>query len=180
LRKHCRRPALNAAERRTRVEPSPCPAALNRKGKSDGIDGESSVSNIMEHVVHTHNSMNEATWDRVMRWEKLHPEAAGKVKLNRFIGRPDELSPLARLRTLLGMPKPFDRHDWYVLRNDEQEVRYVIDFYFDEAFAGQPEVRTCKPNLYCRCHHSLFDCTHSSTTRQHVAGFSLLNVQCCK
>ena len=91
--------------------------------------------------MHTHNSMNEATWDRVMRWEKLHPESGSTVKLNRFIGRPEELSPLARLRTLCGMPKPFDRHDWYLLRNDDQEVRYVIDFYFDEAYAGRPEVR---------------------------------------
>lgn len=29
---------------------------------------------------------------------------------------------------------PFDRHDWFVEREDGTEVRYVIDFY-----SGQPE-----------------------------------------
>ena len=34
---------------------------------------------------------------------------------------------------------PFDRHDWYVDRCG-REVRYVIDFYFNEDKAGTPEV----------------------------------------
>ena len=34
---------------------------------------------------------------------------------------------------------PFDRHDWYVDRCGK-EVRYVIDFYFNEDKAGTPEV----------------------------------------
>jgi cytochrome c heme-lyase len=55
--------------------------------------------------------------------------------LLRFRGRPDDLSPLARLRSWLGGPLPFDRHDWWVDRCGE-EVRYVIDFYFDEEKAG--------------------------------------------
>ena len=105
------------------------------------MDDEENMSNVMNSVVHTHNSMNEMTWDRVARWERLHPETAGHIKLNRFMGRPHDLSPLARLRTLFGYPAPFDRHDWYLLRGDDQEVRYVIDFYFDEAYAGRPEVR---------------------------------------
>ena len=33
---------------------------------------------------------------------------------------------------------PFDRHDWYVDRCGKQ-VRYVIDFYFDERRAGSPD-----------------------------------------
>lgn len=33
---------------------------------------------------------------------------------------------------------PFDRHDWYVDRCGKQ-VRYVIDFYFDERHAGSPD-----------------------------------------
>lgn len=32
-------------------------------------------------------------------------------------------------------PLPFDRHDWFIDRNGE-EVRYVIDFYFDEGKAS--------------------------------------------
>lgn len=40
----------------------------------------------------------------------------------------------------MGAPLPFDRHDWYVDRCGT-EVRYVIDFYFDDDKAGTPEVR---------------------------------------
>jgi Cytochrome c/c1 heme lyase len=48
-------------------------------------------------------------------------------------------SPLARLKSWFGGPLPFDRHDWYLDRCGK-EVRYVIDFYFDEDRAGTPEV----------------------------------------
>lgn len=48
-------------------------------------------------------------------------------------------SPLARLKAMTGGPSPFDRHDWYVDRCG-QEVRYVIDFYFNDDKAGTPEV----------------------------------------
>ena len=41
---------------------------------------------------------------------------------------------------------PFDRHDWFVDRCGE-EVRYVIDFYFDDEKAGSPEVGHCHNNL---------------------------------
>ncbi len=47
--------------------------------------------------------------------------------LLRFLGRPDDLSPLALARRVLTGEKPFDRHDWYVDRNGKQ-VRYVIDY----------------------------------------------------
>ena len=40
-------------------------------------------------------------------------------------------SPMARLMSWMGHPLPFDRHDWYVDRCGT-EVRYVIDFYFDD------------------------------------------------
>lgn len=139
-------------------------AALNRKGKSDGIADEDDVSDVMENVVATHNSMNELTWEKVAHWERLHPETTSTAKLNRFIGRPYDLSPLARLRTLCGMPAPFDRHDWYVLRGEGQEVRYVVDFYFDEAFAGRPEVRPWgrHPALPVLAHHPARRCTKAS------------------
>ena len=45
---------------------------------------------------------------------------------------------MARVRSLFYGDVPFDRHDWYVDRNGE-EVRYVIDFYFDEEKAGTME-----------------------------------------
>lgn len=118
--------------------------ALKRKGKDDGVPGsqsgdDSDLSSVMESVVVTHNSLNEMTWRAIQKWENLHPENCDEVKLNRFIGRPSDVSPLAWICQVMGGPAPFDRHDWYVLR-DGKEVRYVIDFYFDESKAGSPEV----------------------------------------
>lgn len=89
----------------------------------------------MDAVVHAHNSMNENTWQEVWTWEQLHRNECNQPRLLRFLGRPDDLSPLARIRSWFGGPIPFDRHDWYVDRCGS-EVRYVIDFYFDEDKAG--------------------------------------------
>ena len=47
---------------------------------------------------------------------------------------------MARLMSWVGGPLPFDRHDWFVDRCGD-EVRYVIDFYFDDNKAGTAEVR---------------------------------------
>lgn len=55
-------------------------------------------------------------------------------------------SPLARISNWLGGSLPFDRHDWYVDRKG-QEVRYVIDFYFDEEKAGSSDVRVASTIL---------------------------------
>lgn len=107
--------------------------ALKRKGKGNDVQEED-----MEAVVRAHNSMNETTWQRVYEWEQLHLDECGSPTLLRFQGKPDQLSPLARLRQLLGGPLPFDRHDWFVDRCGK-EVRYVIDFYFNEDKAGTPE-----------------------------------------
>lgn len=93
----------------------------------------------MDSVVRAHNTMNEVTWQRVMDWERtLHCDECPHPSLLKFTGRPDDLSPLARLRALLGGPLPFDRHDWVVDRCGK-EVRYVIDFYFFDDKAGTPE-----------------------------------------
>lgn len=85
---------------------------------------------------------------------------------------------MARLMGWIGGPLPFDRHDWYVDRCGE-EVRYVIDFYFDDDKAGSPEVsqdavnaamirnlachgvvdamqqRPCLCCIILRCHHAV-------------------------
>lgn len=58
-------------------------------------------------------------------------------RLLRFVGRPQDYSPKARLLNLLGYKLPFDRHDWVVLR-DAHEVRYVIDFYNAAPAPGLP------------------------------------------
>lgn len=108
-------------------------AALKRKGKGDDVSERD-----MDAVVHAHNSMNEITWREVWAWEQLHRDACGEPRLVRFLGRPHDLSPLARVYSWFGGPLPFDRHDWYVDRCGE-EVRYVIDFYFDEDKAGSPD-----------------------------------------
>uniref|UniRef100_A0A7S3Y2G6 Holocytochrome c-type synthase n=1 Tax=Heterosigma akashiwo TaxID=2829 RepID=A0A7S3Y2G6_HETAK len=92
-------------------------------------------------VVAIHNNMNENTWGKVLEWERLHEsEYAGRAgaepHLLRFLGRPHDLSPKAMFRRLLGFPEPFDRHDWVVDRGGK-EVRYVIDYYHDEALSEQ-------------------------------------------
>ena len=108
--------------------------ALVRKGKADDVDEEDVAT-----VVSVHNALNEDTWDKVATWEKLHKREDDEgPKLVRFRGRPDDLSPLAWARYVIGGGKPFDRHDWWIERGDE-EVRYVIDYYFKEDKAGTPE-----------------------------------------
>lgn len=108
--------------------------ALKRKGKGDDVEERD-----MESVVHAHNTMNELTWREVYAWEMLHRHECGHPTLMRFLGRPDDYSPLARIRQWFGDGAlPFDRHDWYIDRCGK-EVRYVIDFYFDDEKAGSPD-----------------------------------------
>ncbi|KAL3460559.1 cytochrome c/c1 heme lyase-domain-containing protein [Aspergillus heterothallicus] len=74
-------------------------------------------------------------------------------RLLRFQGRPQELTPKAQILqalgrvypTKFGTKPPFDRHDWYVMRetpSGPKEVRYVIDYY-----SGPPEP-TGEPVFY--------------------------------
>merc|ERR1711865_298748 len=102
--------------------------ALIRKDKGEGVE-EKDVATI----VAIHNNMNELAWDEVMAYENLcHPGTAGGVMLLKFVGRPEELTPLARLWYWCGYGLPFDRHDWTIDR-DGNHVRYVIDYYHDES-----------------------------------------------
>lgn len=74
----------------------------------------------------------------------MYMRCNGRVRSNprllRFLGRPDTLTPLARMKVLLGFDKPFDRHDWYVVRDSGEEVRYVIDYYYDEGKSKMDKV----------------------------------------
>ncbi|KAF0697674.1 Aste57867_11645 [Aphanomyces stellatus] len=108
--------------------------ALRRKGKGEDVhEGQ------VQTIVSIHNNMNERAWHQVIEWENtLYP--GSDSKLLRFCGRPDDLTPLARLKTFLGYGKPFDRHDWVVIRNDNSEHRYVIDYYFDEEKSKEDQV----------------------------------------
>jgi cytochrome c heme-lyase len=75
-------------------------------------------------------------------------------KLLRFMGRPSEPTPKARMLSFMAwiypsqFPNnpPFDRHDWFVERSspkgEKREVRYVIDYY-----SGPPEP-TGEPVFY--------------------------------
>ena len=80
-------------------------------------------------MVQVHNFLNEQVWAEVLKWESQHMSICGEPTLKRFMGRPQDLSPRARLcSTFFGSPRPFDRHDWTVDRCGK-EVRYVIDYY---------------------------------------------------
>jgi len=122
--------------------------ALARKGKLD----EDTKEEDMISVVAIHNCMNEGTWGRILQWEKvLGPKSdggsestSGGPSLTKFMGRPTDLSPKAFFKHyLLNHPLPFDRHDWTVTRTNADgsanNVRYVIDYYHDDAAAQEEE-----------------------------------------
>ena len=117
--------------------------AMKRKGWTD-VEEESIPS-----FLRIHNSVNERSWREVLRWEGGGGNGGDNgetVELRRFEGRPRDLTPKAWLLSSLGLrDRPFDRHDWYVVRkpaspdrnhdNDNgsaaepTEKRYVLDFY---------------------------------------------------
>ncbi|GJJ11986.1 hypothetical protein Clacol_006224 [Clathrus columnatus] len=83
----------------------------------------------MRVIVPIHNAVNERTWAAVKAWEDGRGgEKCGGLKLVSFKGRPDDRSPKAWAKVLLGYTAPFDRHDWTVDRCGKR-IRYVIDFY---------------------------------------------------
>jgi cytochrome c heme-lyase len=137
-------------------------------------------------VVAIHNTVNERAWREVLAWEALHHRWNGEMacvwrcvmshslcsrvcarsscpqpRLVRFVGRPQDFSPKARLLNLLGYKLPFDRHDWVVDRCGYEarppargacrpacaltraagalrQVRYVVDFYNAAPEPGKP------------------------------------------
>ncbi|GKT50815.1 putative cytochrome P450 CYP13A1 [Colletotrichum spaethianum] len=97
----------------------------------------------MATVVPIHNAVNERAWKEIKEWEKPYLEgtACDGPKLHSFLGLSTNMSPKARVNTLLGYTPPFDRHDWIVDRCGTQ-VEYVIDFY-----AGRPDAHG-KPSFY--------------------------------
>ncbi|KAK7049228.1 Cytochrome c1 heme lyase [Paramarasmius palmivorus] len=83
----------------------------------------------MKTIVPIHNAVNERAWSEILKWEAGRGgEACGGVKLVNFKGRPNDKSPKARWKMLLGYAAPFDRHDWVVDRCGLR-TRYIIDFY---------------------------------------------------
>ncbi|KAG6332888.1 hypothetical protein ID866_6195 [Astraeus odoratus] len=88
----------------------------------------------MKTIVPIHNAVNERAWSEVMKWEAGRGgDRCGGVKLVNFKGRPNDMTPKARVMSLLGSvplrySAPFDRHDWIIDRCGTR-IRYVIDFY---------------------------------------------------
>ncbi|AET38890.1 cytochrome c1 heme lyase CYT2 Ecym_3404 [Eremothecium cymbalariae DBVPG len=87
----------------------------------------------MKAVIPIHNTVNERVWSYIKSWEKDQGgDACGGIKLTSFKGNSKQLTPRAWFRsTILGLSKPFDRHDWKINRCG-LEVDYVIDFYSEE------------------------------------------------
>lgn len=121
--------------------------AMLRKGKGQGVQEDAVTS-----MVEVHNFLNEGAWQQILEWELKYTQASKtEPRLLKFTGRPNDLSPRARLYLSLGKlfpnhfntQPPFDRHDWTVLRlvdGDWREVRYVIDYYSapDDEETGMP------------------------------------------
>ena len=58
----------------------------------------------MKSIVPIHNAVNERAWAEIMKWEAGRGgEACGGVKLVNFQGKPNEISPRARWKMLLGL-----------------------------------------------------------------------------
>lgn len=113
--------------------------AMLRKG------GGEIPEDAVESMVDVHNFLNEGAWDEILKWEKPYTENTRiQPRLLKFTGRPNDMSPRAQVLQMLGkiypskygVPPPFDRHDWTVLRAEKdgkwQQVRYVIDYYSSE------------------------------------------------
>ena len=94
----------------------------------------------LDWIVTIHNVVNEQCWQEICKWERFNVEGCKKpsattaveqnIKLQRFLGRPNDLSPRAWFNfNVKGTRRPFDRHDWYVRLPDNSLRRYVIDFY---------------------------------------------------
>jgi cytochrome c heme-lyase len=104
--------------------------AMKRKGWG-GVEEESIPS-----FLQIHNSVNEKSWRQLCEWEN------DDVKLVRFQGRPNALTPKAWfLSKFLFQEKPFDRHDWFIDNGVQHEKRFVLDFYMQESKqTGLPRV----------------------------------------
>ena len=113
--------------------------AMKRKGWHDAREEDVGV------IVQIHNAVNERSWREVLRWEAMHAcECPQGPKLLRFLGRPTELSPKARMMGWIGYTRPFDRHDWTIDRCGKQ-VRYIVDFYQGRSSAAGTGAGTSAP-----------------------------------
>lgn len=143
--------------------------AMVRKGKGEGI-----AEDAVESMVDVHNFLNEGAWQEILEWEKPYTQETKKQpRLEQFTGRPNDLSPRARMYLQLSkiFPEtfntepPFDRHDWYVLRANQQgswdKVRYVIDYY------GGPDDHHGMPTFFLDVRPALDNFTNAKDRMKH-------------
>ncbi len=69
--------------------------SLNRKGKAEDVTEDD-----MDVIVSIHNNMNEKAWFEVEEWELIMHQK--KPKLMKFMGRPHDFSPKARMYQMMG------------------------------------------------------------------------------
>ena len=96
--------------------------AMRKKGWSN-VPEES-----IPTVLQIHNHINERTWREIQGWE-----GSKNLKMVRFEGRPNDLTPKAFVNSYMRRlyDPPFDRHDWYVENTKSNEIqRYIIDYYY--------------------------------------------------
>lgn len=122
------------------VYPSPQQMLNAMARKSATLEGI--PQDAVESMVAVHNHLNEGVWNEVQSWEQKYTDQTHKsARLLKFTGRPNDMSPRARMLQVLGkiypskfgFSPPFDRHDWTVLRatpdGNWKPVLYTIDFY---------------------------------------------------
>ncbi|CCE65951.1 hypothetical protein TPHA_0N01700 [Tetrapisispora phaffii CBS 4417] len=98
----------------------------------------------MKTVVPLHNSVNERVWNCIKNWETAEEN---DLKLTSFKGDAKKVTPRAWIRSnILGLSKPFDRHDWTINRNGK-EIDYVIDFYSTDDDDGKKNPNAT-PSIY--------------------------------
>jgi cytochrome c heme-lyase len=79
--------------------------ALKRKGKGADVSEEQ-----VDTLVSIHNNMNDVTWQMLLEWERYHIDRGnvegGTPMLAKFMGRPFDLTPKARIKSWLGYGLP--------------------------------------------------------------------------
>ncbi|KAH8095385.1 holocytochrome-c synthase [Aureococcus anophagefferens] len=126
-------PTLDAGSRWTYPSPQMFWNSLVRKGKVGGAsEGD------MDTVIAVHNSMNEATWAKILEWEALSDPGAPRRGSRGSRGGRRSTAPRPGSSSSLGTRSPSTATTGSS-SGDGAEVRYVIDYYSDEAATARDE-----------------------------------------
>jgi cytochrome c heme-lyase len=106
--------------------------ALKRKNK--GINPEDAMA-----VSAIHTAVTENSWNGIREIESYVAPECNDLSLVRFQGMDGIYTMKSHLfHYALGIPRPFDRHDWYVSRCGK-ELKYILDYYSMENDHGEIE-----------------------------------------